>query len=222
MLSQGSWVLYAFFSGNDLGDATRSSIEYKTLDQILSETNQSPGEPDPNKNYDFPMPVIIGANYYELVFLNYYLWNHIAPLEGFEASENFKVFDETLNTIATTVPEGTCLGLIFIPTKEQLYYPYVYETEQRWLHENAAQHTIRDGELSLDIQAIDTSAAEVTPQLTQLRDTIAQTVNEYPQWQFIDLLPAFTESVAEGNLLYYPYDSHWNQDGHDSSSEGYC
>jgi hypothetical protein len=36
---------------------------------------------------------------------------------------------------------------------------------------------------------------------------------------FIDLLPAFEEAVARGDLLYYPYDTHWNQAGHNLAAQ---
>ena len=82
------------------------------------------------------VPVIIGGNYYEMVFLTYYLWRQLAPPEGFAASKTFQIFADTLTQIEQDTPE-TCRALIFIPTKEQLYYPYVYPSERQWLRQNA-------------------------------------------------------------------------------------
>jgi hypothetical protein len=32
---------------------------------------------------------------------------------------------------------------------------------------------------------------------------------------FLDLTPYFLELIGEGEELYYPYDTHWNQSGND-------
>jgi len=33
------------------------------------------------------------------------------------------------------------------------------------------------------------------------------------------LLPVFQQHVDAGELLYYPYDTHWNQDGQDLAAQ---
>lgn len=219
-----TWVLYAFFSGNDLGDISRAELEItrspfdrlpqlvqQSADQVATQTAASA-----TTHYDFPMPVIIGGNYYEMAFLNYYLWRQPAPAEGYTASSTFQLFSEALDTMAAALPENTCRALIFIPTKEQLYYPYIYDSERQWLRLNAfEQYLDSSNRLQLRPITID-PALEPTfiARLNDQRDAVQQLVSSKAGWHFIDLLPVFQEQVGEGKLLYYPYDTHWNQAGH--------
>ncbi len=216
-----TWVLYAYFSGNDLGDAARPTIEYKPISEIVAPLLPPP-DPAAAPHYDYPMPLIIGGYYYEMAFLTYYLWNHIAPPEGFAASSNFHTIGSALDTIAEAAPEDACLGLVFIPTKEQLYYPYIYETERRWVREASFASTIDEtGSLALE-PAPPLSASEEANFIEHLhdqRDAIAELADSKPRWHFIDLLPAFEEAVGQGALLYYPFDTHWNQEGNDLAAE---
>jgi hypothetical protein len=214
------WVLYAFFSGNDLGDTQRIPPDRSPLallSYLLRGGNRIPANnPIVSDHYNYPLPVIIGGNYYELAFLPYYLSWQIAPPEGFAGSHNFEVFAQTLDNISETLPVDTCLGLIFIPTKEQLYYPYVHSADRQWLRGVGGHMGLSpDNRLVLISAPI---SAEEEPQyiasFVQQHDAVAQAAAERPRWHFIDLLPAFEEAVAQGRLLYYPMDSHWNHEGH--------
>ncbi|MFZ2880958.1 MAG: hypothetical protein WA009_15555, partial [Phototrophicaceae bacterium] len=51
------------------------------------------------------------------------------------------------------------------------------------------------------------------------RDLIAALLAERAGWRLIDLTPAFEAAAAEERLLYYPYDTHWNQAGHDLAAQ---
>lgn len=215
------WVIYAYFSGNDLGDAVRPpKIDVGSPGAVWSNLIKKfapTPTPEPRDHYDFPMPVIIGGNYYEMVFLSYYLWWHLAPPEGFAASENFRVLSDSLDTMAAAVAPETCRAVVFIPTKEQLYYRYIYETERQWLR-GVGNSLVIDEEGVLRMVNAPISEAEEAEFIEQLygqRDAVRALVESKHGWHFIDLLPVFEAHVANGELLYYPYDSHWNQAGHD-------
>lgn len=219
-----TWILYAFFSGNDLGDISRAELEtarspfdrlpqlvQQSGDQVATQTAASA-----TTHYDFPMPVIIGGNYYEMAFLTYYLWRQPAPAEGYAASSTFHLFSDALDAMAAALPENTCRALIFIPTKEQLYYPYIYDSERQWLRLNAFEQYL-DSSNRLQMRPITIDPAQEAAFIAHLgdqRDAVRQLVTSKPDWHFIDLLPVFQEQVVEGKLLYYPYDTHWNQAGH--------
>lgn len=217
------WVIYGYFSGNDLGDAIRSAkIDTSPVGvwrSLFERFTQSPPPqaPDENVHYDFPMPVIIGGNYYEIAFLSYYWWWHTATPDDFANSVNLAVVNETLDRIADATPDDACLLLTFIPTKEQLYYPYIYDTERQWIRGivNRAMLDPGSGQLYMNPEPI---SAEQEPDfiasLNNQRNAIQALVKSKPRWYFFDLFPVFEKAVAQGELLYYPYDSHWNQAGH--------
>ena len=56
--------------------------------------------------------------------------------------------------------------------------------------------------------------ADLIAHLSDQRDAMATLAAE-KGWIFVDLLEPFREQVALGELLYYQYDTHWNQAGHD-------
>jgi hypothetical protein len=216
-----TWLLYGYFAGNDLGDAVRppklDTSSPIALWSALFARIYPPPPPAPSQKYDFPTPVIIGGNYYEMAFLWYYWWWQLAPEEGFEASENFAVFNNALDEIERSVPSETCKALVFIPTKEQLYYRYIYQTERRWILQ-AGHKLILDADKKIQIVPAPIKDEDEGAFITALYgqyNTVKALIESKPDWYFIDLLPAFEQAVAEGQLLYYPYDSHWNQAGHD-------
>ncbi len=222
------WVLYAYFSGNDLSEANHSAASmerspFYLLPHLVERAAENVADDlaaaDPAVHYDFPMPVIIGANYYELVLLPRYLWWQLAPPQGFLASRTLEIVGETLDSIAASLPPQTCLGLIFVPTKEQLYYPYLVDPQ--WML-GIAEEMLLDEQRRLQLRPAPRPAddhAAVVARLGEQRDAVAALVSARPRWRLIDLTPAFAEAVGRGELLYYPYDSHWNQAGHDFAAQ---
>lgn len=221
------WAIYAYFSGNDLGDAlhgpkvdTRSPLAVwrAFLDRFTPTQQTITPQPQLKQDgYDYPMPVIIGGNYYELAFLPYYWWWHVGTLDVFNNSRNFAVFNESLDAFAAAAESETCKLLVFIPTKEQLYYRYIHPDERQWIRAvGSALMLPRAGEAIViqDAPFTEAEEAQFLEQLYGQRDAVQALIESKPEWRFLDLLPAFEAAVAEGRLLYYPYDTHWNQDGH--------
>jgi hypothetical protein len=228
-LEARDWVIYGYFSGNDLGDAvrppkidTRSPFALWTalfarLNPPLTDPYQLPVK----DHYDFPLPVIIGGSYYEMAFLWYYWWWQLAPEEGFAASQNFTVLSDSLDEIAAASPSGACKALVYIPTKEHLYYRYIYPTDRQWVR-NAGHKLVLDSDKTIKIvpaPIAEGDEAQFMAALYGQRDAVRALVEGKPGWRFIDLLPAFESAVAGGQLIYYPYDSHWNQAGHDLAAQ---
>ena len=229
-LEPRSWVLYTHFSGNDLDNANRSE------DRVVDE--RSPfailpwiEEPDASKrvpqivlsedgNYDYPMPVIIGGNYYEMAILDMYLWWQRAPEEGFAASSSFQAVGDALDALTEAVSEETCVAVIFVPAKGHLYYQYIHPAYRQWLRPVAFRPELQeDGKLWLaDAPFSEAEEPDILAELSGQRDALRQMAEE-KGIHFIDLLPAFQDKVAEGELIYYRYDTHWNQAGHDLAAQ---
>lgn len=224
-----TWVLYGHFSGNDLSDALR------TEEQRIAERSpfylipwaaqragdnvalQAPRAADPDANYTYPMPVVIGGTYYELALHENLLWWQLAPRAGYASSRSYGIVAEALDTVAEATPDA-CRALIFIPTKEQLYYEYIDWGARRWLLPVAQRPTpLENGILVLqpDARSKDSREddADLIAHLSDQRDAMAAMAAE-KGWIFVDLLEPFREQVAQGELLYYQYDTHWNQAGH--------
>lgn len=220
-----TWLLYAYFSGNDLSNNNRTTlIEERSPFFLMPHLAERAAgkiatqQPLPTaEHYDYPLPVIIGGNFYQMVFFPSYIWAQLAPPEGFEPSRTFQIVGEQLDVMAAAVPPETCRALIFSPTKEQLYYRYIYETDRQWIRGvGEAPYIDANGLLLWQSHAYsEAEEADLLAHFYDQRDAIARLTVAKAGWHFIDLLPAFEESVGRGELLYYPYDTHWNQAGHD-------
>ncbi len=219
--SERQWVLYGHF-GNDFGDAIRTEQQAVTersagylLPWILERAADNIPVPDSSINYTYPMPVIIGGNYYEMGYHEYLLWWQLAPETGFENSKSYETIASALDAVTESVAPETCRALIFIPTKEQLYYPYtMWQARKFLLYVAMRPGLLPDGFLQLQAAPLTDADDEafirrLDGQRDAMRDLAAA-----KNWHFIDLLDVFKTHVAQGELLYYPYDGHWNQAGH--------
>ena len=61
-------------------------------------------------------------------------------------------------------------------------------------------------------------SARVLPNLDNVEAAV-QTLARERDLAFIDLLPLFQEKARKGELLYYPFDSHWNSMGREAAAE---
>lgn len=219
-----SWVLYAHFSGNDLWNANNAMEQadrspINQLDWLLRQAGENVEmmniETRESGSYDFPMPVIIGGSYFELVFLEPLLWWNVAPEEGFLNTETFNVIRGAMDTITESVNEDACRALIFVPSKEQIYYPYIHPESQEYFNV-AYQYTTVNGRGQVVVRDGELPEEEIPAFIARLgdqRDAMHQLAEE-KGWYFIDLLEPFEQAAANEELLYYIYDGHWNQEGH--------
>ena len=220
-----TWLLYGHFSGNDLGDVMRSEEQlvaerdpYYLFNWITNQAQRNVERefrPITKEHYTYPMPTIIGANYYDMALHEHLLWWQIAPENGFAASRSYEIVSETLDMADALLPES-CKAFIFIPTKAQLYYRYIDFGTRKWLlYVGERPEPGGDGILRLSAAPLgdEDDPVLIDEMLYEQRDAM-QVLAEEKGWHFIDLLEPFAERVAQGELLYYKYDTHWNQAGH--------
>lgn len=218
------WVLYGHFSGNDIFQAEvpedalvqeRTPVQLipflagRAADTIEREVAQR------EDHYDYPMPVTIGGFYYDMALLTAYMWWQIAPEEGFAATRAYDVIGETLETIEAATGENTCFAFVFIPPKGNLYFPFMGYTQDDILGIAERPTIMPDGSVQLQPNPLPVEALpDILEALDDQRDAMAQ-LAEAKDWLFIDLLEPMKAAAAQGELLYYRYDTHFNQAGHD-------
>lgn len=226
-----TWVLYGHFSGNDLGDVMRTEeqkvAERDPLYLFPWLVKQAQGNVErefadiTKDHYTYPMPTVIGGNYYDLALHEHLLWWQRAPQNGFETSESYTILSDTLDLVDETLPDA-CKAFVFIPTKPQLYYRFIQWESRRWLLYVAERPEPAGGDGVLQLNAApltdDDDTALIDDMLDDQRDAMRD-LAESKGWLFIDLLEPFRERVAQGELLYYKYDTHWNQAGHSLAAD---
>ena len=223
------WVLYAYFSGNDLSDANRGLDKelmvmspLNMIPWLAQRAEQAVSQPQSENSteeqfYKYPVPVIIGGNYYEMAFLEYMLWWQNFPPEGIEHTATYRIIKESFQRVEAASPEA-CHALIFLPMKEQVYYPYI--RAHQWVNDNM-QRVVAEDDAKISLEPAPFPEEEepaFRENLLRHRDMMHDLADDLG-WHFVDLLDPFTERIAQGDLLYYRYDGHWNQAGHDFAAE---
>jgi hypothetical protein len=229
--TQPRWVIMAYFEGNDLYDAgsysqaspfiiTRLARYFVTQAQAAPPTpSEERTEPSDLPSYLYPLTLTINDTVLEMAFFSaYFSWATVDEAT-IQQSRNFQLVCETiLNAQALSEAAEAKFLLVYVPSQEGVYLP--------WLNDNAElTHVLGDvAELELDsvgfIQfATQPTSVELARQnIGDQAATMADFAAEH-DIAFLDLSPTFQAVAATGVELYYPYDTHWNQSGHDLAAQ---
>lgn len=225
------WVVVAFFEGNDLSniETSRTRAEaaggevalniQRTLRAPITEVRQLEAYGDitlaPNDNYLYPLShTLPNGRMVELAYISDYLWWLNGTPETYAQSRNLRELSTALESIRDDAGSA-CVALVYVPTKEHLYFPFSDPAgNRRYVLENART-------LSIDPVSGWLTQSGLTPvpyedweaNLEHQRDAVRDAA-ENAGYTFIDLLPPFRAAVERGQVLYYTYDSHWSTEGH--------
>jgi hypothetical protein len=137
----------------------------------------------------------VGAQSVPMVFGD---WNPEGSAEQLLATEEWQALHALLTEFRDLCRASDILPvLLYLPTKSQVYAEYATEHRgRRFLQAVARQRPIRTNM----VEAITMLAQQV----------------EIP---LINLLPYFEQQAEAGQLLYYPFDTHWNAEGIQAAAE---
>jgi hypothetical protein len=145
-------------------------------------------------------------------FMPPYLQKLASPRLEIERSRGWKLARDTfLRMKEACAEEGARLTIMFIPSKDEVYWPLV-------------EHSLGKNELerSLDfissynhmpLRAGDISANRLA-QNELMREFCADA-----GIPFLDLTPALEQAAASGRAVYFADDAHWNAAGHQIAAE---
>lgn len=225
------WVIVAYFEGNDLsnietsrrkaeaGDGTVQLTIQRTLRAPITDVKTLEDYGDitlaPDNNYLYPLTHNLpNGSRPDLAYISDYLWWLNGTPEVYADSRNLTELAEALATIRDSAGSA-CVALIYVPVKGHIYFPYADPAGNRqYVMQNART-------LSIDPATGWLTMSGLTPQdyadweanIDHQRDVV-RLAAENAGFAFIDLLPAFRSAAERGEVTYYTYDSHWNQNGH--------
>lgn len=107
--------------------------------------------------------------------------------------------------------QGVPLLVFFVPSKLGVYLDHVADATE-------GERLLRSQGARIALGVSETSTEETLALVRERRDigrTVLAEALEKRTITVLDLTPAFREQAAQGNLLYYAMDSHWNAAGHD-------
>ena len=228
---QPQWVILAYFEGNDLYDA--ASYEQATPFILLrfgkhilgrsleawQEKRSVTASAAANSNYRYPITLTINHKELETVFFSSYISWLSLDKETIAASQNYHLVRESILQVQTlSEAAGANFLLVYVPSKSHVYLPYLDDPE-----------TLED--IFVDVPRLELDDAGFiqftnktsTPELTrQHMDDQAGLMADFAVEQdihFLDLTPVFQEEASAGVELYYGFDTHWNQLGHNLAAE---
>jgi SGNH hydrolase-like domain, acetyltransferase AlgX len=225
------WVILAYFEGNDLYDAASYEqanpfILFRFGRYLLNRSMEAwhkagwdKASAVVNSNYLYPITISINGKPLEMTFFSYYISWLSLNREAIESSQNYRIATKTiLQMQELSEAAGAHFLLVYVPSKEHVYLPSL----------NGADTLAR---VFSDVPTIELDKARflqftserATPELTrQHMDDQAHLLADFAaenNIRFLDLTPVFQEAAGTGIEFYYPFDTHWNQLGHDLAAE---
>ena len=232
--AQPQWVIMAYFEGNDMYDAaayaqanpfllTRVAKHLIIPGEELSKEDESSARGlDPGSDpagYQYPIVVGIDNAELEMAFLSYYISWLALDRWTIESSRNYLLVMETIQEVRDMAEvAGAGFLLVYVPSKPHVYLPFITESETLTRVFSGVPTVELDGSGYLQITT-QTATPEMTfehmgDQVLALTDFAAE-----HDINLLDLTPHFAAAAATGAELYYPFDTHWNQNGHDLATE---
>jgi hypothetical protein len=187
--------------------------------EALQATTPSRAQSAVESGYRYPITTSIGGAELEMAFFSAYIsWLSVRS-EVIESSQDYRIVRDAILTARELSDEVNArFLLVYIPSKEHVYLPYLEDAE-----------TLRRVYADVPTLALDEAGflqftnLPATWELTlQHMDDQANLLAGFAEDQevaFLNLTSAFQEEAGTGVELYYPFDTHWNQRGHDLAAQ---
>ncbi len=210
-------VIIGYFEGNDLRNSLTAleqgvvlPKDVKVEDRRLLATNM---DAITERDIRYPMQVNLNGVLRDIVFLEPYAWFLNAGRDAYRRSLDFQVTMQAYDEMRATLPE-TCMIVAYFPTKPHIYLPYLEPEDRPVLMNKAERFAAGEGQPLTNSPDTETTFETLLNRLDNQRDVIQEAMQE-AGFVFFDLTPVLASAAAEGEILYYTYDTHWNQAGHD-------
>lgn len=226
---QPQWVIMAYFEGNDLYDAasyeqSNPFILFRFGRYILSQSlevwhGRESSVAQAVVNPTYPVTITINHKELEMVFFSSYIsWLSLSE-EEIATSQNYRLVRETILQVKElSEAAGSQFLLVYLPSKSHVYLPYLNNPETR------ARVFADIAKLELDDAGFiqfthETTTTELTHQHMDDQARLLADFAAEHKIPFLNLTTSFQEEASTGAELYYPFDTHWNQLGHDLAAE---
>jgi hypothetical protein len=175
------------------------------------------GKPWESDNTEFQYPVTLQLNettQVPMAFFNSYVsWLNIT-MDDLRQSHNMAEIIQTWRDMIAMTDPDTCLVLAFLPSKAQIYLPFMIPEHHSLITGGMIQRRINKPGDTIFQEDIHPTWDELIGRRDNVRTVIGEAALA-EGLRLIDLSPAFEAAARDGQVLYYTYDTHWNQAGHD-------
>ncbi|HEX2620062.1 MAG TPA: SGNH/GDSL hydrolase family protein [Phototrophicaceae bacterium] len=209
-------VIVGYFEGNDLSNAVTALNQPQEMPWNISSESHALKRVDfsdiTDRDIRYPMKISANDIQHDIVFLEPYAWVLNTSKEDFEHSRNLEITLEHYREMRATVSDA-CFIVAYFPGAPHIYLPYLMSEYQPILMQKAEHFTAKAGKKLKQDPATDMTFDEMLANLPNQRDAVKEMI-EAEGMIFFDLTPVLEQGAAQGQMLYYTYDTHWNQDGH--------
>jgi hypothetical protein len=207
-------VVIGYFEGNDLSDALTASQRGVVLpkdveDRRLIATNM---DEITERDIRYPMQVTLNGVQQDIAFFEPYAWILNAGRDALRRSSNLQVTMQAYNEMQAAMPDA-CMIVAYFPTKPHIYLPYLDAEDRPVLMNKVERFEANEGAPLVNSLHLETTFEDLLNRADNQRDVIQEAMEE-AGFVFFDLTPVLAEAAAQGEMLYYVYDTHWNQAGH--------
>jgi hypothetical protein len=226
------WVILAYFEGNDLYDAASYEqanpfilfrfgryILRQTVGAWQGERTSGDAQVTADPTYRYPITIAINQKHLDTVFFSSYIsWLSLSR-EEIADSINYRLVRETILHMQDLSESAKAnFLLVYVPSKEHVYVPYLNDPD------TIARVFTDVPQLKLDDTGFiqftkKTTTSELTNQYMDDQAHLLADFAEENHIRFLDLTPIFQEEAGTGAELYYPFDTHWNQLGHNLAAK---
>lgn len=190
---------------------------------------REPGPPlkELPRDFIYPIELKIGDRALQMALARHYV--SIMGLSPLEICTSRNLWIAGLSFLLAkkrAVEAGAQLLVAYFPSKERVYWPLIEQNphlknrvleDQQFLLVNddgcLAKKPIGKGHVPTE-----TLARRIHLHRNAQRDSVRQ-VAAGLQVHFVDLSAVFEQVAREGTEVYYPYDTHWNQKGHELAAQ---
>jgi hypothetical protein len=232
LVKHPQWVIMAYFEGNDLYDVGSYELANPfilfrfgryMLDQGLEawRERQSGGAPAEAvaPTYQYPITVTMNGKDLEMAFFSYYIGWLSADRQEIESSRNYRILKETILQVQDLCEaEEARFLLVYIPSKEHVYLPHVKDDQTLATVFADVPTTELDEAGFLQFKGKRATPELVYEHMNDQADLLADFAAEH-RILYLNLTSIYQAEADKGAELYYAFDTHSNQYGHDLAAE---
>jgi GDSL-like Lipase/Acylhydrolase family len=213
-------IVLGYYEGNDLFDVAISAWEQNFVlpavlrkDTAAFDPTQKIWESDHPGPFQYPVQIMLNGTAHPMAFFDTYLSRLNAEPAVYADSNNLKLLRAALQAMQASAGD-TCFYVAYIPDKAHILLPYVVSADRSRVLTDLQEQVLDKPGAYITERPNTLTYAALLARLTNQRSVIHAVLTDLGI-PFIDLTPAFETAAARGEVMYYTYDTHWNQAGHD-------
>ena len=215
-------IIQAVYGGKDLlNGITESSRPYvvRNLPINLFDTSNQPYQPTEPGPYRFPVTVEANGVRTDFAFHEDHIMWLNSQTDQLSESANIAAIRNAwflITEIPNVLADRTCVMIAYLPSKAEVYAPFVVpEDRGDFIGENPYSYVLTNGKGSLfERQYAPVTWDEMMETRLNVHDLFIQEAT-WRGFEVVDLSIPLSEAASRGEVVFYPYDTHLNERGHE-------